>query len=355
MLFWAGFGPTIADAADGADGIIEKRAHPDCFAAGAAFTTEGNVDAEHPKKCLCPTQVPGESAGIFGPAGAVAWLTGAFNADPQKIGGATRPGAALAHELSRTQAAIGIAGEDDLDAPDLGADPTPRPEQPRPGRQSNGQTAAARPRADGDRKRPDASVARSVLGEQLSASLRESLIDQMATINTADEAAAWAHRSLPAKNTLTTADAKLVEERFQARLSTISNGLEPAESSNTRSPPQSVDVAAQAKSDTVANQAGSTEDPSQKGPTRVKKKSRREIAKRFVSATRITEGSCCGRPVSCAAACRPTPITSPLHSPGHLGVGLATSSSSRSAGSTTASCIAQVTRQHGAHGVSWRP
>ena len=43
----------------------------------------------------------------------------------------------------------------------------------------------------------------------------------MATMNSADEAAAWAHRNLPAKNTLTAADAKIVEERFQARLSAI--------------------------------------------------------------------------------------------------------------------------------------
>jgi hypothetical protein len=38
-------------------------------------------------------------------------------------------------------------------------------------------------------------------------------------IKSADEAAAWAHRNLPAKNTLTAADAKIVEE--QARLFTI--------------------------------------------------------------------------------------------------------------------------------------
>ncbi len=45
----------------------------------------------------------------------------------------------------------------------------------------------------------------------------------MAAINSEDEAAAWAHRNLPAKNTLTAADAKIVEERFQARLCTISD------------------------------------------------------------------------------------------------------------------------------------
>jgi hypothetical protein len=43
----------------------------------------------------------------------------------------------------------------------------------------------------------------------------------MAAINSGDEAAAWAHRNLPAKNTLTAADAKMVEERFRARLSAI--------------------------------------------------------------------------------------------------------------------------------------
>jgi hypothetical protein len=69
--------------------------------------------------------------------------------------------------------------------------------------------------------------ARSILGVQLSASLRESLIQQLAAINSADEAAAWAHRNLPAKNTLTTADAKMVEERFQARLSKINEQLTP--------------------------------------------------------------------------------------------------------------------------------
>jgi hypothetical protein len=67
---------------------------------------------------------------------------------------------------------------------------------------------------------------------QLSASLRESLIEQLATINSADEAAAWARRSLPVKNTLTAADAKIVEERFQARLSTIGDSGIPDEISD---------------------------------------------------------------------------------------------------------------------------
>ena len=68
---------------------------------GSAFTTGRNLDTERPKKRLYATQVAGEGAGIFRPTGAVPrdTITAAFNADPQKIGGATRPGRALAHEL----------------------------------------------------------------------------------------------------------------------------------------------------------------------------------------------------------------------------------------------------------------
>ncbi len=121
-----------------------------------------------------------------------------------------------------------------LDAPDLGADPNPAAELPGPrdhGKQANGQAAPARPRA------PFPNSARTALGVQLSASLRESLVEQLAAIDSADEAAAWAHRNLPAKNTLTAADAKIVEERFQARLSKISDGEEASGGTTPRSTP----------------------------------------------------------------------------------------------------------------------
>jgi hypothetical protein len=151
------------------------------------------------------------------------------------IASAQRMGAALTY--ARRYALftlVGIAGEDDLDAPDLGADPNPAAELPGPrdhGKQANGQAAPARPRA------PFPNSARTALGVQLSASLRESLVEQLAAIDSADEAAAWAHRNLPAKNTLTAADAKIVEERFQARLSKISDGEEASGGTTPRSTP----------------------------------------------------------------------------------------------------------------------
>jgi hypothetical protein len=100
----------------------------------------------------------------------------------------------------------------------------------------------------------------------------------MAAINSEDEAAAWAHRNLPAKNTLTAADAKMVEERFQARLSTISNGVAPAEISDGLTPPQALRVATPGQSDVAAEkQNGPDAGPSQKGSTRAKKQSRQDV------------------------------------------------------------------------------
>src|SRR3984893_12099217 len=154
------------------------------------------------------------------------WISSEWPVCPMSdIASAQRMGAALTY--ARRYALftlVGIAGEDDLDAPDLGADPNPAAELPRPPdhrKPSNGQAAAGQRAAADGRKFPDPS-GKSVLGEQLSASHRESLIEQMAAIKSEDEAAAWAHRNLAAKNTLTAADAKIVEERFQARLSSIS-------------------------------------------------------------------------------------------------------------------------------------
>jgi hypothetical protein len=146
------------------------------------------------------------------------------------IASAQRMGAALTY--ARRYALftlVGIAGEDDLDAPDLGAVPKAGNEQPPRSDhrgQSNGHAAAAE-RPARDSGKPPMPSARSVLAPEQSAILRERLVAQLADINSADEAAAWAHRNLPAKNTLTAADAQNVEQGFQARLSTIGDGLAP--------------------------------------------------------------------------------------------------------------------------------
>jgi hypothetical protein len=117
---------------------------------------------------------------------------------------------------------VGIAGEDDLDAPDLGAipktnvEPPPHPDHRGP---SNGHAGGTgRPRDGG---KPPVRPARPILAADQSALLRERLVVQLVAITSTDNAAAWAHRHLPAKNTLTAADAQIVEEAFRARLQDI--------------------------------------------------------------------------------------------------------------------------------------
>jgi hypothetical protein len=156
---------------------------------------------------------------------------------------------------------VGIAGEDDLDAPDLPAVPVSAADLPPPanGKPPSGRAGAKQQTTTNGEKLREPSAARSVLGEQLSASLREGLVEQLVGINSPDEAADWAYRNLPAKNTLTTVDAKVVEERFQERLAKISR-----QASDGTSP----DVASVGSPHAVSDQRAST---------RAKKQSRSEV------------------------------------------------------------------------------
>src|SRR6266550_4032444 len=98
---------------------------------------------------------------------------------------------------------VGIAGEDDLDAPDLGTvshaeGKFPRADYPTESDGHSGQ--ANRPfRAGG---KSSVVSPRPVLSPAASATLRERLVADVAAINSADEAAVWAHQNLPAKNSL---------------------------------------------------------------------------------------------------------------------------------------------------------
>ena len=142
------------------------------------------------------------------------------------IASAQRMGAALTY--ARRYALftlVGIAGEDDLDAPDLDDGARPSVELPRsdPSNQSNEQAGVVQQSRRGREKRLLVS-AKPVLTAEQSAIIRERLLEEMVAIGSTDQAAVWAQRNLPAKNALTAVDAKIVEERFQARLSTIGDG-----------------------------------------------------------------------------------------------------------------------------------
>ncbi|MET0514905.1 MAG: ERF family protein [Nitrospiraceae bacterium] len=122
---------------------------------------------------------------------------------------------------------VGIAGEDDLDAPDLCDGPpssspsaVDRSFKPKDGRDCAhpGASGNANPRGSGIKGERAVS-----LNPDQSTVLREKLSAEIENITSADLAAAWAGEALAAKNSLTAADAKLVEGDFERRLSELSS------------------------------------------------------------------------------------------------------------------------------------
>src|SRR5262249_19618301 len=117
---------------------------------------------------------------------------------------------------------VGIAGEDDLDAPDLVAPtmPAPKTETGRTKGRLNGGLNYPSQGPSGSGHHTAASPARTLEAEA-SAMLRDQLIAQLKALNSSEEAADWAHRVLASKDNLGSADARQVELAFQLKLSTL--------------------------------------------------------------------------------------------------------------------------------------
>jgi hypothetical protein len=113
---------------------------------------------------------------------------------------------------------VGIAGEDDLDAPDLGVIVT---EPPSP---NNGGAAKPNGSAGNDNTALGRNWSRNprpskpVLDATVSASVRDRLVGEIAVLDAADSAIEWASQNLDAKNTLEAADAVIVEDAFRNRM-----------------------------------------------------------------------------------------------------------------------------------------
>src|SRR5438034_8947593 len=60
----------VADAADGADGMFDKRAHVDHSRSCSALARECNLDAQGPQERLRPPKPAGERSRCFWPTGA---------------------------------------------------------------------------------------------------------------------------------------------------------------------------------------------------------------------------------------------------------------------------------------------
>jgi hypothetical protein len=127
---------------------------------------------------------------------------------------------------------VGIAGEDDLDAPDLIGPSQPTPGPDRRLSRGNGRLdskssnlAAQTPLAWPQKLAGDngnASKAKPVdtvrLDIAASAHFRDLMLNELNQIGSEDEATKWAHRRLSEKNKLNAADAKYIEEAFRAKL-----------------------------------------------------------------------------------------------------------------------------------------
>jgi hypothetical protein len=125
---------------------------------------------------------------------------------------------------------VGIAGEDDLDAPDIAAPISQKSEPAKPKTSNHKSNGSGAPTAVAPviklRKGQEARSAEPALAADLSASLRQQLLAEISDLHSSDDAAIWAHRSMKQKNALATADAQMVEERFRAKLMTLTAPVE---------------------------------------------------------------------------------------------------------------------------------
>jgi hypothetical protein len=116
---------------------------------------------------------------------------------------------------------VGIAGEDDIDAPDLNA-PTatnasgPNERMPAKNRPLNGGPRDRNTSERGTRAIAHPSLA--TLNPEASGALRDRLAAELEGVGSSDEAATWAHRALAVKGTLVAADAEQIEAAFQQKL-----------------------------------------------------------------------------------------------------------------------------------------
>jgi ERF superfamily len=121
---------------------------------------------------------------------------------------------------------VGIAGEDDLDAPDLvwPTAPQNKPDSSSMNRKDllNGsQSHSTRQLSERRSAKTAARPVRKILEIEASAALRDQLVGQLTDLKSSDEAGHWAHRAMGIKNTLTVADADYLERAFELKIATL--------------------------------------------------------------------------------------------------------------------------------------
>jgi ERF superfamily len=131
---------------------------------------------------------------------------------------------------------VGIAGEDDVDAPDLLPVDGPSVSQYGPSRTDQNAGRLQNPSSGSGTTQPSQVAERRTRSERIrppaltadaSDRLRQQLVVELEQLNNSEALADWARRALPFKNRLSTVDALAIEDAFTARLGEFSK-LEPA-------------------------------------------------------------------------------------------------------------------------------
>jgi hypothetical protein len=154
---------------------------------------------------------------------------------------------------------VGIAGEDDLDAPDL---PAPRPEVAAPVAEP---ASAASRKGDGNggwrpNRQPQPRNHKIIRPPALeltaaeSASLLERLLAAVQGLRSPEAALAWACQAIGAKNSLTSADAKLLDDAFRAKIV----DLEIPDAADTAAPSPTISAEQGAPSSPTAERSNPT-------------------------------------------------------------------------------------------------
>jgi hypothetical protein len=120
---------------------------------------------------------------------------------------------------------VGIAGEDDLDAPDLAGQPgngATRADNGPDREKLNGSGAAGNGNLSAFAKSRKAwTPPKGTLAPEPSATLRDRLVGEISGIASLEEATVWTQRALSAKNTLRDVDAAIVEAAFASRMAEL--------------------------------------------------------------------------------------------------------------------------------------
>ncbi len=128
---------------------------------------------------------------------------------------------------------VGIAGEDDIDAPDLCAPASAT------GSTLCGLALPPQTQGNGRMRGPAKTAGTIVLPAEESAILRDRLLSEVAALQSQDNSTGWAREALAAKNRLTAPDAKLLEDAFEQKLFEFLTA-ETAEPPASDSPPASL-------------------------------------------------------------------------------------------------------------------